>query len=409
VDRVTPPAPDPGAAPTGATHEPDLLVEIRGLTVDFDATGSRFKKNTRIVRAVDDVDVVIERGQTLGLVGGTGSGKSTIAQVVMGMVTPTQGSVTIAGRRPLELSGKALQEHRQRVQVVLQDPYSSLDPRMRVGDIIAEPLTLGRPGAGRDPEIKARVTELLGLVGLPAAKAELYPHQFSGGQRQRIAIARALAPRPEIIVLDEPTSALDVSVRAQILTLLKRLQEQLGITYLVISHDLVSVAYLASTVAVMYAGRIVEIGPTHEIYRQARHPYTLLLHESAPNADGTFLRVLQPAVLPPRSEGVHRTEDGCRYASRCGLRARLGDPARCLEEEPALLEQGEGHRAACHFPDQAARISDEVVAAEEAVEATTDAAPFEAPAEPDADAGPASDGPDASIRSSSDEPAVARD
>jgi oligopeptide/dipeptide ABC transporter ATP-binding protein len=377
LDLVTA-AQETAPAPAAAGHR-HALVEIQGLTVDFDVSGSRFKKGTRIVRAVDDVDLLIERGKTLGLVGGTGSGKSTIAQVVMGIVTPTAGKVMIAGREPLTLSGKALQAHRQRVQVVLQDPYSSLDPRMRVGDIIAEPLTLGRPGAGRNPAIKARVIELLGLVGLPAAKADLYPHQFSGGQRQRIAIARALAPAPEIIVLDEPTSALDVSVRAQILTLLKRLQDQLNVTYLVISHDLVSVAYLASTVAVMYAGRIVEIGPTREIYRAAKHPYTLLLHESAPNADGAFLRVLQPAILAPRADGIHTSTDGCRYASRCGLRVRLGNPARCLDEEPLLLEQGIGHQAACHFPEQAARISDQLVAAEEAVDAAIDVAPFEVP------------------------------
>jgi oligopeptide/dipeptide ABC transporter ATP-binding protein len=344
--------------------EADNLVELRHLTVDFGA-GSGRRKGAKLVRAVDDVSLVIPRGQTLGLVGGTGSGKSTIAQVVMGMVEPTTGSVHVAGREPRDLSGRALREHRQRVQVVLQDPYSSLDPRMNVGDIIAEPLTLGRHvGGTRRKEINARVEELLLLVGLPPAKAALYPHQFSGGQRQRIAIARALAPAPQIIVLDEPTSALDVSVRAQILNLLKTLQEKLGVTYLVISHDLVSVAYLASTVAVMYLGRIVEIGPTRSIYQAARHPYTLLLHESAPNADGTFLKILQPPVLAPRSEGVHLPTDGCRYYSRCGLRARLGDPARCRDEEPLLLENAPAHAAACHFQEQTVEISQQVLAAE---------------------------------------------
>jgi oligopeptide transport system ATP-binding protein len=349
--------------PSRTSRASEHLVDLRNLTVDFKTGGSRFQKSGKIVRAVDDVNLSIDRGQTLGLVGGTGSGKSTIAQVVMGMVQPTTVSVTVAGHDPRELSGRALLEHRRRVQVVLQDPYSSLDPRMRVGEIIAEPLTLGRP-RGHGPEVKARVEELLRLVGLPPAKAALYPHQFSGGQRQRIAIARALAPGPEIIVLDEPTSALDVSVRAQILNLLKSLQERLGVTYLVISHDLVSVAYLATTVAVMYAGRIVEIGPTRSIYQAARHPYTLLLHESAPNADGTFLKILQPPVLVPRSEGVHRSEDGCRYYSRCGLRARLGDPARCRDEEPRLVENAPAHAAACHFPDQMVEMSEQALAAE---------------------------------------------
>ena len=238
------------------------------------------------IRAVDGVSLSIARGQTLGLVGGTGSGKSTVGQVVMGMLPPTSGRVEIDGHDLWTLSPAerlAIQRH---VHVVMQDPYSSLDPRMTVADIIAEPLTLGAPvrGAARQ-EINKRVTELLGLVGLPAHRASAYPHQFSGGQRQRIAIARALAPRPELIVLDEPTSALDVSVRAQILTLLKTLQDELGVTYLIISHDLVTVAYLASEVAVMHRGQIVEQGRMQQLYRAPTHPYTIELIASLPRAD----------------------------------------------------------------------------------------------------------------------------
>jgi oligopeptide/dipeptide ABC transporter ATP-binding protein len=210
---------------------------------------------------------------------------------------------------------------------------------------------------GRARAIGARVAELLALVGLSPAKSSLYPHQFSGGQRQRIAIARALAPSPGLIVLDEPTSALDVSVRAQILNLLKDIQEQLGVTYLVISHDLVSVAYLAQIVAVMWQGRIVEIGPTDEIYIRPRHPYTFLLHASAPTPDGEFIRLLQPAtdqsstVLP---------ETACRFAARCDLRRVLGNPDRCLEEDPELVEVGPSHSAACHFSDQVGAIGGSV-------------------------------------------------
>jgi ABC-type glutathione transport system ATPase component len=242
------------------------------------------------IRAVDGVSLSIARGQTLGLVGGTGSGKSTVGQVVMGMLPPTSGRVEIEGRDLWTLSSAerlAIQRH---VQVVMQDPYSSLDPRMTVAEIIAEPLTLGAPvrGAARQ-EIDKRVAELLRLVGLPAHRASAYPHQFSGGQRQRIAIARALAPRPELIVLDEPTSALDVSVRAQILTLLKSLQDELGVTYLIISHDLVTVAYLASEVAVMHRGQIVEQGRMQQLYRAPTHPYTIELIASLPRADQSLL------------------------------------------------------------------------------------------------------------------------
>jgi oligopeptide/dipeptide ABC transporter ATP-binding protein len=336
------------AAITGTESAEEPLVRLTDITVDFHASGG-FRKPKKTVRAVDDVSLTIGRGQTLGLVGGTGSGKSTIAHLVMGMVEPTAGSISIAGIDPGRLTGRALQAQRRRVQVVLQDPYSSLDPRMRVEDLIAEPLTLG---GRRSKQVEARVRDLLQLVGLPPAKASLYPHQFSGGQRQRIAIARALAPRPEIVVLDEPTSALDVSVRAQIINLLNELQASLGVTYLVISHDLVTVACLSSTVAVMYSGRIVEIGPTKPTYQTPMHPYTLLLQQTAPDMKGTFLKVKQPQVLAPRAEGVWRSDEGCRYRSRCALQRFLGDPDRCRTEEPVLRQVTPDHAVACHFAEQ---------------------------------------------------------
>jgi ABC-type glutathione transport system ATPase component len=267
----------------------DELVQLREVSVHYRSRQGILRRLAEIV-AVDGVSLSIRRGETLGLVGGTGSGKSTIAQVVMGMLEPTAGSIEIAGRDLWTIDASERLAIQRAVQVVMQDPYSSLDPRMTVGDIVAEPLTLGlKPRGVRGREVEARVAELLGLVGLSPTRAGSYPHQFSGGQRQRIAIARALAPRPELIVLDEPTSALDVSVRAQILTLLKSLQAELGVTYLIISHDLVTVSYLASEVAVMHSGKIVETGEVRSLYRSPTHPYTIELLASSPSAGGGFL------------------------------------------------------------------------------------------------------------------------
>jgi oligopeptide/dipeptide ABC transporter ATP-binding protein len=356
------------ATPEPPAKRPVDFVQIKDLRVRFEVRRGAFSRQKVEIVAVDGVNLSIARGRTLGLVGGTGSGKSTIAHVVMGMVPLTSGSVVIDGHEVGKVRGRERATLQHLVQVVLQDPYSSLDPRLKVKDIISEPLSLGRSRRSAKTAIRDRVTELLGLVGLRANRAERYPHQFSGGQRQRIAIARALAPRPELIVLDEPTSALDVSVRAQILTLLKGLQEQLGVTYLIISHDLVTVAYLASDVAVMHLGRIVEVGPTRSLYRSPRHPYTLELLASAPGASAAFLT--QPR---PSGSAADLPASACRFAYRCALRTRLGDPARCLEEDPALIEVGPDHKAACHFPDEVASLSVELAKTEASAEAATQA------------------------------------
>jgi oligopeptide/dipeptide ABC transporter ATP-binding protein len=342
-----------------APADADDLVVLRDLEVVF-STRRGLSRRLSVVRAVDHVSLTIPRGQSLGIVGATGSGKSTIAQVVTGMLSATGGTAMVSGHDLSTTTGAERTALQRLVQVVMQDPYSSLDPRMRVGDIIAEPLTLGRVVRGdARRKIDERVAELLGLVGLPSKAAKRYPHQFSGGQRQRIAIARALAPRPKLIVLDEPTSALDVSVRAQILTLLKRLQEELEITYLVISHDLVTVAYLASEVAVMHRGRIVEVGPTRAFYRAPRHPYTLELLASAPGAETTFLNQARPVGVAAESLPAA----ACRYAYRCSLRTHLGDPDRCLESDPELAEvvpDRRDHLVACHFTDEAAKLAEMV-------------------------------------------------
>jgi oligopeptide/dipeptide ABC transporter ATP-binding protein len=332
----------------------DPVVALEDVSVRYNLPRHWFSRHAPTLLAVDHVSLRLRRGETLGIVGATGSGKSTIARVIMGMQAPTTGTVRVAGHDLAEVSGPerlALQRLRQ---VVLQDPYSSLDPRMKVGNIIAEPLRHG-PEARKMTRraVRDRVADLLQLVGMSPSKADLFPHQFSGGQRQRISIARALAPEPELIVLDEPTSALDVSVRAQILNLLKDLQERLGITYMIISHDLVTVAYLASTVAVMHRGRVVEIGATEKIYRQARHPYTFELLSSTPSLSGAFLSI------PDRPEETQsRLPDAaCRYAAGCALRERLGNPARCVEEDPRLVTVGSAHQVACHFSDRAIMLS----------------------------------------------------
>jgi oligopeptide/dipeptide ABC transporter ATP-binding protein len=344
----------PGATAAGGTPA-EPLVALDNVSVRYSLPRQFLARRSATLLAVDRVSLNVARGETLGIVGATGSGKSTVAKLVMGMVSPAEGRVLVAGRDLAGVSGRerlALQRLRQ---VVLQDPYSSLDPRMKVGNIIAEPLRHGTEAPGRQA-IRERVAELLKLVGLPPGKADLYPHQFSGGQRQRISIARALAPRPQIVVLDEPTSALDVSVRAQILTLLKDLQKRLGVSYIIISHDLVTVAYLASTVAVMHRGRVVEIGPTEAIYRNARHPYTLELLASTPSASGAFLTML----TRPDDALSALPEAACRYAARCALRERLGRPDRCAAEDPDLTTVAPGHQAACHFSDKVAMLADEI-------------------------------------------------
>lgn len=323
------------------------LIQLRDVSVRFRPRRGIFSRKVEPFVAVDHVDLSVKRGQTLGLVGETGSGKSTIAKVIMGMVQPTSGSIVVAGHEQRA-------DIRRLVQVVMQDPYSSLDPRMRVGDIIAEPLTLGRrAGASDKTKVRERVAELLELVGLPQNAVDRYPNQFSGGQRQRIATARALAPGPDLIVLDEPTSALDASVKAQILNLLVGLQEELGVSYLIISHDLATVAYLASEVAIMLRGRIIEYGPTMTLYTSPRHPFTLELLESAGGTGGSVLSLPLPTGVLPES----LPPTACRFAYRCALRTWLGDPDRCLNEEPPLADVGEDHRSACHFPQDVAAIA----------------------------------------------------
>jgi oligopeptide transport system ATP-binding protein len=322
------------------------IVELEDLKVHFVmSTGVLHPKELGRVRAVDGVSLRIEGGRTVALVGESGSGKSTVGRAVMGMVTPTAGRVLVRGRDLAGLQGKELRRHRRTVQIVFQNPFASLDPRMRVDEIIAEPLTLYGRKTREVLDPKQRVRELLNLVGLSAESGRKYPHQFSGGQRQRIAIARALAPEPEVIVLDEPTSALDVSIQAQVLNLLLELQAKLGLTFLFISHDLVTVAHMADDVAVLYLGRVVELGSREQIFHSPSHPYTQALLSSIPGETKVRQRLDMDYEPPSATEVI----SGCRFKSGCQLRKQLGEPEQCEASDPSLTTVGPGHTSACHF------------------------------------------------------------
>jgi oligopeptide transport system ATP-binding protein len=326
------------------------LIEVRNLIKHYSASGHR------VIRAVDDVSFSIEPGTTLAVVGESGSGKTTMAQLLLLLEKPTSGTIHFRGVDVTRVGSRALREYKQSVQAVFQDPYSSLNPRMRVGQIVGEPLQIHGHLSRR--ELAARVGELLEKVGLNPATARDYPHQFSGGQRQRIAIARALSLDPKLIVLDEPVSALDVSIQAQILNLLVDLQKQLGLSYLLISHDLAIVDHMCHRVAVMYAGRFVEMADGERLYAEPAHPYTSALMAAVPSIDpDTPLHdivggeVSNPADPP----------SGCRFHPRCPLRRELGSPPICVDMEPPLIELAPGHACACHFrqPGDGVRSPDE--------------------------------------------------
>lgn len=323
------------------------LVRFRDVSVVF-KRGSRLRRRAEPVVALSSVSFSLSEGESLGVVGRTGAGKSTLANLVMGLTEPTEGTVEVFGHDLSDMSPKDRATVERKRQIVLQDPFSSVNPRMQVGEIVAEPLTLGRRAfsASTRDEIRGRVERALGMVGIPANRANLYPHQFSGGQLQRISIARALVSDPELVILDEPTSALDVSIRAQILTLLRELQTEFGLTYLVISHDLATVAYLSAMIAAMYQGRFVEYGPAQTLYQRPLHPYTINLVSSIPDASGEFLKLKDdetPSLVVPAS--------GCPYVPSCRLWQSLGQPDLCLEVEPSLSD-GDGHSVACHFSDE---------------------------------------------------------
>ena len=300
-----------------------------------------FKSPHGTVKAVDDVSLEIYEGETLALVGESGCGKSTLGRVILNLITPTSGTVTFGGTDITALHGKALRNMRAQMQLVFQDPFSSLDPRFTVGQIIAEPLQ--NMGLSKQEQQK-RVLELMDRVSLQPEHYSRYPHQFSGGQRQRIGIARALAPNPRLIVCDEPVSALDVSIQAQILNLLKKLQSQSNLTYLFISHDLAVVRYISDRVCVMFLGQICELCSTAEAYEKPLHPYTRMLIDSAPEPDPDFHRedrmLLQGELPSPVNPPA-----GCRFCTRCPFATDV-----CRTVHPELKEYTPGHFCACHHP-----------------------------------------------------------
>jgi peptide/nickel transport system ATP-binding protein len=333
-----------GSAPRPISDRVEPLVRLDNLAKDYPARGSSIF-NRRYLRAVDGVSFDIKPGESLGLVGESGSGKSTVARLIFGLTERTSGDATLDGR-PLKSTrrGGLAAEHRGRVQMVFQDPADSLDPMMSVNSIVAEPLHLLR-GAER-VSAAGRVPELLELVGLAASFGKRRPLQLSGGQRQRVAIARALATNPSLIVCDEAVSSLDVSVRAQILNLLRDLKDRLGLAYLFISHDLSTVRHVCDRVVVMYGGRFVEIAPADELFRAPQHPYTIALFSAVPEPDPVVERNRQRIRLEGELPDLTAPITGCIFASRCWKVEE-----RCRVEDPAFVERGPGHRSACHFPE----------------------------------------------------------
>jgi oligopeptide/dipeptide ABC transporter ATP-binding protein len=320
------------------------ILRVEDLYKHFPIRAGILKRTVGHIHAVDGVDLSIQAGETIGLVGESGCGKTTLSRTLIKLTDPTKGKIEFNGRDITHLSRREMREVRSEMQIVFQDPYASLNPRMTVRDIVSEPLVIHHRGRGKQG--RARVDELLRVVGLSPEHANRFPHEFSGGQRQRIGVARALALNPQLIILDEPVSALDVSIRAQVVNLLESLQRDFGLTYIFVAHDLSVVRHVSDRVAVMYLGKIVEIGTKHDIYERPSHPYTQALLSAVPIEEpgqrGKRARIVLEGDVPSPAN----PPSGCRFRTRCWKAQAI-----CAEEEPELKDRGTGHPTACHFAE----------------------------------------------------------
>lgn len=322
----------------------EVVLSVKDLKKHFPVKLGAFGERSGVVHAIDGVSMDIYRGETLGLVGESGCGKSTTGFTIVQLHQATKGQVVFDGINLTELNEKELRPIRQRIQIIFQDPYSTLNPRMTIGESISEPIRAHKLMG--NSEIKARIAELLKDVGLKPALANRYPHEFSGGQRQRICIARALAIEPEFLVCDEPVSALDVSVQAQIVNLMQDLQEKYNLTYLFIAHDLAVVRHISDRIAVMYLGRMAEIANKDDLFNRPMHPYTKALLSAVPEADPDVERGRKRIILEGDVPDALAPPSGCRFHTRCPIAQE-----KCIHEVPELEEKSEGHLVACHFPD----------------------------------------------------------
>jgi oligopeptide/dipeptide ABC transporter ATP-binding protein len=334
------PLPFPTPAPDRA-----VLVEVRDLVKHFPVRGGILQRTVGMVQAVDGVTFDIRRGETLGLVGESGCGKTTVGRLLLRLIEPTSGTIRFDGVDLTAVKGSALKPYRRRMQIIFQDPYASLDPRAPIADSIGEGLRIH--GIGTAAERRRKVSRMMDLVGLQPYHARRYPHEFSGGQRQRIGIARALVLEPDLVVCDEPVSALDVSIQAQVLNLLKQLQRELGLTYLFVAHNMGVVEHISDRVAVMYLGRIAELAEGDDLFRKQEHPYTEALMSAIPIPDPMLRR--QRVILRGDVPSPVRPPTGCRFHPRCQLRQELGSPAICADVVPPLIQLGREHLCACHF------------------------------------------------------------
>ncbi|MBM3933523.1 MAG: ATP-binding cassette domain-containing protein [SAR202 cluster bacterium] len=327
---------------TTANGSREALVEVKNLKMYFPVTsGIVMQRKVADVKAVDDVTLSIDKGESLGLVGESGSGKTTLGRCILQLYKPTSGDVTFEGTRLSGLSGAEMRGFRRKMQIIFQDPYGSLDPRMTCGDIIGEPLIVHKLTKTK-AEYQDRVAELLTTVGMNPFMVDRYPHEFSGGQRQRIGIARALAVSPSFIVCDEPVSALDVSIQAQVINLLKELQQRLGLTYLFIAHDLAVVRHVSNRVAVMYLGKIVEIADRNELHKNPQHPYTRALLSAIPIPDPAVESRRERIILSGELPSPMNPPKGCVFSTRCPIAIDA-----CRDGMPELRSVNKGHRVAC--------------------------------------------------------------